>query len=86
MFRYYPPPPPFKGLCLFSVYLTWSAMTLLNQEVEEFTDSFCSNRLNGKGGFGKVYKGMFRHTEVAVKLLSKVILCKYMNAPSNVSA
>ena len=41
-------------------------------ELEEATDNFSTVHLLGQGGFGKVFKGMFRHTTVAVKLLTKV--------------
>ena len=41
-------------------------------ELEEATDNFSTVHLLGQGGFGKVFKGMIRHTTVAVKLLTKV--------------
>ena len=41
-------------------------------ELEESTRNYST--LIGKGGFGKVYKGIFHHLPIAVKLLNKVCI------------
>ena len=51
-------------------YMSGSAMTLLKHEVEQISDNFSCDRVIEREG----YKGTFRHTQVAVKLLSKVRL------------
>lgn len=34
--------------------------------------------LVGKGGFGKVYRGVFCHQDVAVKQLDPVLMCMFV--------
>ena len=41
-------------------------------ELEKSTESFST--LIGKGGFGQVFKGIFHHLPIAVKLLKKVCI------------
>lgn len=38
-------------------------------EIEEATDNFNPSRKIGEGGYGSIYKGLLRHTEVAIKML-----------------
>ena len=48
-------------------------------ELMEATNNYNDDtHLIGKGGFGRVYKGVLRTAHVAVKLLSEVP-CSYMN-------
>lgn len=58
-------------------------MEFPEEELKCATKNFCAMNMIGKGGFGKVYKGLLRGTPVAVKVLSKVtakvkLLCKPM--------
>ena len=48
------------------------ALTFTQEELKYATDDFSDVRLLGKGGFGRVFKGIIRHTAVAIKLLTKV--------------
>lgn len=49
-----------------------SLMTFSIAELEKATDKFCSEKLLGEGGFGRVYHGIMDDgNEVAVKLLNK---------------
>ena len=41
-------------------------------DLSRVTDNFSKERLIGKGGFGKVYRGKLRHADVAVKVLNTV--------------
>lgn len=38
-------------------------------EIEEATKNFDLSLKIGEGGYGSIYKGMFRHTQVAIKML-----------------
>lgn len=46
-------------------------------EVSQATKDFCVDTRIGEGGFGSVYRGTLRHTQVAIKRLSQVciLLC-----------
>ena len=47
------------------------------EELMEATDNLNDkSHLIGKGGFGKVYRGILRTAHVAVKVLSEVILLR----------
>lgn len=52
------------------------------KELEEATDNFNKNPVHrggckiGEGGFGPVYKGILKHTEVAIKLLNTAVVPK----------
>ncbi|XP_028770412.1 U-box domain-containing protein 33 isoform X2 [Neltuma alba] len=39
-------------------------------EIEEATNNFNPSRRIGEGGYGSIYKGVLRHTEVAIKMLN----------------
>lgn len=54
-------------------------MLFKKQELELATGSFSDDKLVGKGGFGKVYRGNLRFTDVAVKLLSSVSWSVYFS-------
>lgn len=47
-------------------------MTFMKEEVEKVTGNFCDDNLVVKGGFGKVYRGKLRCSDVAVKVFSAV--------------
>ena len=47
-------------------------MVFTQMDIENATESFSSDLVIGKGGFGTVYRGILRCTDVAVKVLSKV--------------
>ena len=51
---------------------TGSSMVFTQMDIENSTESFSSELLIGKGGFGTLYRGIQRCTDVAVKVLSKV--------------
>lgn len=42
--------------------------------LSEVTESFSKDRLIGKGGFGQVYHGRLRHSDVAIKVLNDVCM------------
>ena len=52
-----------------------SEMTFSKEELLSATDDLCQKNIIGRGGFGCVYRGMLRHAQVAVKLLSEVCEC-----------
>ena len=47
-------------------------MVFSKGELEEGTNKFDPSTLVGRGGFGKVYRGRVRYSDVAVKVLSSV--------------
>ena len=49
-----------------------SVMVLLSAELQEGTNNFSKDKLVGRGGFGKVYRGCVWYSDVAVKVLSTV--------------
>ena len=38
----------------------------------DVTDNFSNDKLVGKGGFGRVYRGKLRHIDVAIKVPNTV--------------
>lgn len=44
------------------------------EEIEAITANYSAEKEVGKGAFGRVFRGMYHHTEVAVKVLRKVII------------
>lgn len=52
------------------------ALSFTHDELKCATENFTNSRLIGKGGFGKVFRGIIRHTNVAIKLLTKVSYTK----------
>ena len=57
--------------------LTGDAMMFSFDDLSKVTNNFSKERLIGKGGFGKVYRGKLRHADVAVKVLNPVS-CNFM--------
>ena len=56
-------------------YIGFSSARKFSQSwIKTVTNDFSSDKIVGHGGFGKVYRGVFRHTDVAVKVLSEVLL------------
>ena len=45
------------------------------RELKEATGDFDPTKVVGKGGFGEVYRGKLRHTDVAIKVLNDVSSC-----------
>ena len=41
-------------------------------DLSSVTNNFSKDKIIGKGGFGKVYRGRLRHSEVAIKVLNTV--------------
>ncbi len=58
-----------------SVY-AGSVMVFDEADVKGATDNFATTNVIGKGGFGEVFRGRLRHTDVAIKVLSAVSACK----------
>lgn len=47
-------------------------MTFRQKELQEATQDFSKKHMVGKGGFGQVYRGRVRCSDVAIKVLSAV--------------
>ncbi len=45
----------------------------ITEEIKAITDNYSVDKEIGRGAFGRVFRGTFHHTEVAVKVLRKVI-------------
>ena len=48
-------------------------------QLQKATDSFAKDKLIGKGGFGDVFQGRLRHSDVAIKVLNTVSCCIFVN-------
>ena len=53
------------------MFIVGLKMMITDEEIKTVTNDF--SNLIGRGGFGSVYRGRYKHVEVAVKILSKVI-------------
>ncbi len=49
-----------------------SAMVFSQEDITVATNNFAENKVVGQGGFGTVYHGFLRYTDIAVKVLTKV--------------
>ena len=49
-------------------------MEFFAQELSEATKNYSRSTVIGRGGYGTVYKGILRYGDVAVKVLSQVVL------------
>ena len=56
---------------LTTLYLGGS-MLFSHELLREATNNFSKDKLVGKGGFGRVFKGRLRHSDVAIKVLNTV--------------
>lgn len=52
--------------------LPGDAMIFSLDDLSKMSDNFSKQRMIGKGGFGRVFRGKLRHLEVAVKVLNTV--------------
>ena len=50
-------------------------------DLSQVTNNFSKEKMIGKGGFGRVFRGKLRHVDVAVKVLNTVIeFCTISNS------
>lgn len=54
--------------------LLGGAMMFSYQLLCDVTNRFAKEKLIGKGGFGQVFRGRLRHSDVAIKVLNTVSL------------
>ena len=54
------------------IELAISGVLELTEDLKQATGNYDPLKIVGKGGFGKVFKGLFRSTKIAVKLLNAV--------------
>lgn len=47
-------------------------MIFLNMQLKDATNNFDNSHLVGKGGFGHVFRGRLRHSDVVIKVLNNV--------------
>lgn len=47
-------------------------MIFSSTQLYEATDNFAEEKKIGKGGFGHVFRGRLRHSDVAIKVLNDV--------------
>ena len=52
--------------------LQGGAMTFFGCQIREATNNFEEEKQVGKGGFGHVFRGRLRHSDVAIKVLNTV--------------
>ena len=60
------------------VALLDQCMEFFAKELSEATRNYCRTTILGRGGYGVVYKGTIRYSNVAIKVLSPVsikLLC-----------
>ena len=53
-------------------YYIGDAMIFSFEDLSKVTNNFSKEKMIGKGGFGRVFRGKLRHSDVAVKVLSTV--------------
>ena len=58
-------------ICVYIVPML-GCMEFSMEELEQATEKFCTEMYIGGGGYGQVYRGCLRHSDVAVKILSQV--------------
>jgi hypothetical protein len=71
---------------LFSVVHSSAGIVFPLRELMIATEEKSTARLLGEGGYGSVYKGVLRHTTVAVKFLNKVMIATAIIIPSKISS
>ena len=54
-----------------------------SSQLHEATNNFVEKKLVGKGGFGRVFRGRLRHSDVAIKVLNTVSLL-FFNSLSSI--
>ena len=62
----------FSSYCCIGACLPGDAMIFSFDDLSSVTNNFSKDKIIGKGGFGKVYRGRLRHSEVAIKVLNTV--------------
>ena len=66
----------FGAILSINLFLPGGVLKMTEEELKEATNNFAEQNKIGEGGFGRVYKGYFRCTHLAIKLLTTVS-CSY---------
>ena len=64
--------PPEAATLDVSPQATYSVLEFTESDIKQATNNFSANSVLGSGGFGVVYKGKMRGTNIAVKKLTEV--------------